>query len=216
MKRIDPRKKKRISMIAAALVRPSSTGIPIEAQIINVSYGGVGIYIKEPVQGRVQIVISLKVGPDREVAQTVWGNVIWKEPVGSSYAIGISFEELNHRDHSLLLSFLEKASAYSSASQALELLMRLKSKWATSHRSLNSVHDVLNILNEDISKRAFEIYEQHGREAGREQENWLEAERQVFAELKEPAFGQPRAPRQKTKPTSRKTRIRSVSLRSNP
>jgi hypothetical protein len=38
--------------------------------------------------------------------------------------------------------------------------------------------------HEQIAARAREIWQRHGRQPGRDQENWLEAERQLRAELK--------------------------------
>jgi c-di-GMP-binding flagellar brake protein YcgR len=118
MSKPDQRKKKRISMIAAAAVRPSPSGPPIEAYIINISYGGLGLYVKEPLEGRVQTAISLRVGTGKRVTETVWGNVTWKNPVGSSYAVGISFEGLNPKDHRVLLSYLESWQVHDPATQA--------------------------------------------------------------------------------------------------
>ena len=117
MSEADQRKKKRVSMIAAAVIRPSPSGPPIEAYIINISYGGLGLYVKEPLEGRVQTAISLRVGTGKRVTETVWGHVTWKKPVGSSYAVGISFEGLNPQDHKTLLSYLESWQAHNQATQ---------------------------------------------------------------------------------------------------
>jgi c-di-GMP-binding flagellar brake protein YcgR len=101
---------KRVSLIeAASVVSPSLSRSPIEAQIINVSYGGMGIYVKKPLEGFVEISIILRVGESKEVAETVAGQVMWKRRVGSMYAIGVSFKELNPKDHSRLISYLEQA-----------------------------------------------------------------------------------------------------------
>ena len=105
-------------MIAAAVVRASPSGAPIEAYIINISCGGLGMYVKESFEGRVQTAISLRVGMGKRVTETVWGQVTWKKPVGSSYAIGISFEGLNPEDHRVLLSFLDSQQPEMEASQA--------------------------------------------------------------------------------------------------
>jgi len=40
---------------------------------------------------------------------------------------------------------------------------------------------IRGVLHHDIAKRAFELYEAGGRKHGKDLENWLEAERQVFA-----------------------------------
>jgi hypothetical protein len=105
----DKRKRIRVSMVAAAVVKPNMLDSQIEAYMINLSYGGAGIYVKVPLDGRVQLVISLRIGMGKPVAESVWGNVIWKRPVGSKYAVGIAFEGLNPKDHQMLLSFLDRA-----------------------------------------------------------------------------------------------------------
>ncbi len=108
MGKSDHRKKKRITMVAAAVVRPKLLEQGIEAYIINISYGGVGLYVKEAFEGRVQVTLSLSVGSGKRVSESVWGEVSWKKPVGVSYAIGIAFEDLNMKDHPNLLAFLDE------------------------------------------------------------------------------------------------------------
>jgi hypothetical protein len=38
----------------------------------------------------------------------------------------------------------------------------------------------MNVRHEDIERRAYEFYEQRGREAGREWDDWLQAEREIL------------------------------------
>ena len=106
MSKSDQRKKRRISMIAAAVVRQSPSAPPIKAYVINISYGGIGLYIRESVRGRVQTTINLRVGAKKWVPVTVRGHVNWKKSVGMMSAVGISFEGLNTKDHGVLLSYL--------------------------------------------------------------------------------------------------------------
>jgi c-di-GMP-binding flagellar brake protein YcgR len=80
------------------------------AHIINISYGGVGIYVKESLKGWVQITIKLRVSGDKWVAETVCGHVAWKKRIGSMYAIGISFIDLDPKDHRHIVSFLRQAT----------------------------------------------------------------------------------------------------------
>jgi hypothetical protein len=102
----DQRKKSRISMVATAVVTQSPPQPPTAGYVINISYGGVGLYVKDPVRGRVQTTINLHVGRKR-IPVTVSGHVTWEKTVGLLYAVGISFEGLNPQDHYVLLSFLE-------------------------------------------------------------------------------------------------------------
>ncbi len=104
------RKQDRVPVIAAAfIVSPNQLSSPIEAYIVNISYGGVGVHVKEPLEGRVQVAISLGIDQDKHVAEMVWGNVCWQgRLIGSSWVVGISFEGLNPKDHGRLLSYLER------------------------------------------------------------------------------------------------------------
>ncbi len=110
MKKNENRKKERVPVIASAfVVNPHHLSSPVEAYIVNLSYGGVGLYVKEPLEGRVQVAISLGVDKDTHVAEMVWGHVCWKgRLIGSSWVVGISFEGLNPKDHGRLLSYLEQ------------------------------------------------------------------------------------------------------------
>jgi hypothetical protein len=105
----DQRKNKRIPIIAEATVRCETSNNLINSYLINISYGGMGIYTKEPLSGRVMIAIGLFGDSAEKIVETLWGNVIWKKSIGLMYATGISFEGLNPKDHGLLLSFLERA-----------------------------------------------------------------------------------------------------------
>src|SRR3989304_8314837 len=110
MKKNENRKKERVPILATAYVaNPNHLSSPIEAYIVNLSYGGVGLYVKEPLEGRVQVAISLGVDKEKHVAEMVWGHVCWKgRLMGSSWVVGISFEGLNPKDHARLLSYLER------------------------------------------------------------------------------------------------------------
>jgi hypothetical protein len=102
----DQRKKIRISMVATAVVAPAPPKLPVAGYVINISFGGIGLYVKSPVEGRVQTTVNLHIGNQR-IPITVSGQVTWRKAVGMMYAVGISFEGLNPRDHDILLSFLE-------------------------------------------------------------------------------------------------------------
>ncbi len=110
MKKSENRKKERVPVIAAAfVVNPKQRNSPIEAHIVNISYGGVGLYVKEPLEGRVQVAISLGVEEDTHIAEIVSGHVCWnRRLIGSSWVVGISFEGLNPKEHGRLLSYLDR------------------------------------------------------------------------------------------------------------
>ena len=108
--KVDDKKKKRVPIISEAVIMADSKGPLIEGYLINISYGGAGIYAKEPLDGRVQMAISLIDSSGKKVVEAVWGRVTWKKSIGLMYALGISFEGLNPKSHTMLLSFLERAT----------------------------------------------------------------------------------------------------------
>ncbi|HEX9758147.1 MAG TPA: PilZ domain-containing protein [Nitrospiria bacterium] len=103
-----PRTFKRISYIALASLKTPTQSTPIEAYIINFSYGGVAIYTKEDFEGQVEITLYLEGNGGKTVAETLWGNVAWKRNVGSMTAWGIEFGNLNPQDHSVTMALMEE------------------------------------------------------------------------------------------------------------
>jgi PilZ domain len=119
MSKSDQRKKRRISVVATAVVRQGPSGPPVEAYLVNISYGGVGLYVKDPLQGRVHATINLRVGAKKRIPVTVSGRVTWTKSVGMMYAVGISFEGLNPKDHGALLSFLENWQTFDQSDETV-------------------------------------------------------------------------------------------------
>lgn len=66
---------------------------------------------------------------------------------------------------------------------------------------MNHATDATQIAREKISRKAYEIYEQRGMNGGRELDDWLEAERQFFAEVLTAWGVKPRTTRKKTSPS---------------
>ena len=58
-------------------------------------------------------------------------------------------------------------------------------------------------LQEQISRRAYELYERRGREAGHETEDWLQAEAELASERTKPVAGE--AVRKNRKPPVKST-----------
>ena len=67
--------------------------------------------------------------------------------------------------------------------------------------------DVVQIIREKISKKAYEVYELKGKTPGQEIENWLEGERLVFTELLFPT------PVKKTRTSAKKSPLSHSSSR---
>ncbi len=109
----EKRKKKRRTMIVKIEVCPTPPDRPIKAEIVNISYGGIGLLTAKPVKGRVQVILYHNLGfrSGQQVPEALWGQVTWRKKIASNrYAIGISYEGLNPKEHSLLLDFLDRAA----------------------------------------------------------------------------------------------------------
>jgi len=106
---IERRKYKRASMIGLVEVRKDPNDPPQEAYAINISYGGLALYIKQPLMGKVTAKLYFGDGTGKKIGETVVGQVVWQEKTGSWYAIGLQFEDLNPQDHSMILGFLKSS-----------------------------------------------------------------------------------------------------------
>lgn len=104
---MERRKYKRASLIGLVEVRRNPTDPPVEAHAINISYGGLAIYIEKSLTGRVEMRLFYGDGTGKWIDETVSGQVMWQQKVGTWYATGIQFDELNPQDHSMTLGFLE-------------------------------------------------------------------------------------------------------------
>ena len=107
------RKYKRASMMnSAELMLPGDQRF-IEVFVVNVSYGGVGMYIPRKVKEGTAVTLKIlfSEGRSERVSEAVAGTVRWCSPMGSWFGLGIEFKYLNPREHSMLLKFLEQAPA---------------------------------------------------------------------------------------------------------
>jgi hypothetical protein len=107
MHRKTPRTFKRASYIALASVRTGSTGMPVEAHVVNLGFGGVAVYTRADLAGQVEVTLFHADGKGKTVTETIWGKLAWKRPVGSLMACGIEFGNLNPEDHPVTLSLME-------------------------------------------------------------------------------------------------------------
>jgi hypothetical protein len=99
----------RLDIIGLAQIRRDDSEIPLEAQIVDISYNGMRIYVKEPLSGPVQVSLCyFSDGSKQEIAETVKAQVAWIKEKGLWYTVGIQFDGLNAQDHSATLAFLDK------------------------------------------------------------------------------------------------------------
>jgi hypothetical protein len=105
----DKRAFNRLDIIGLAQIRRESSDLPLDAQIVDISYDGMRIYVKEPLSGRLEVSLCyLGDGTKQEIAEVVKGQVAWIKEKGLWYSIGIQFDGLNPQDHGTTLSFLDK------------------------------------------------------------------------------------------------------------
>lgn len=81
-------------MLTEVKVRPSEGREWIDAVMLNISRGGIGLYASEPLKKRekVSIKITYMEGARPVEAEEIPGVVSWVQPVGDHTGVGIMFE----------------------------------------------------------------------------------------------------------------------------
>jgi len=100
-------KHKRVHLIGPAEVRCNRSDPPLKAYVINISYGGLAIQLKEALKGRVEVTIYFADGNGGRIGETAWGHVMWCKASDSFYSVGIEFEGLNPKDNMLTLRVIQ-------------------------------------------------------------------------------------------------------------
>jgi hypothetical protein len=103
----ERRKYRRASIIGLVEIRKDPKGSFVEAYAINISYGGLAVYSKNPLTGQVYVKLYFGDGTGKKIDETAVAQVAWQERVGSWYAVGLQFKGLNPQDHSMTLGFLK-------------------------------------------------------------------------------------------------------------
>jgi hypothetical protein len=100
-------KHKRVCLIGPAEVKCSSSDLPLKAYILNISYGGIAIQLKEALKGRAEVTIFFADGSGGRIGETAWGHVVWCKASDAFHTAGIEFESLNPKDHALTLRVIQ-------------------------------------------------------------------------------------------------------------
>ncbi len=81
------------------------------AYAINISYGGLAMYAQKPIseKSHIQVWTSLADSNGKPREERVGGVVRWVRQLNDHYGFGIEFEELNIKDHPLILNFIQEA-----------------------------------------------------------------------------------------------------------
>jgi diguanylate cyclase (GGDEF)-like protein len=109
------RKYSRFPFLAPVKLIDQETKESTMAYTINISYGGLGMYIQKPIaeKQRVQVLIPLTDPNGKLREERVEGMVRWVRQIHDHYGFGIEFEELNIKDHPLTLNFIREAERLS-------------------------------------------------------------------------------------------------------
>ena len=83
----------------------------LEGYVVNVSFGGMGLYTQKIilVGTEIQIKISFVDGTGIELFEVLSGTVMWNRPVGQWYGMGIQFKCVDPVKHLMLIGYLAMA-----------------------------------------------------------------------------------------------------------
>ena len=108
----EKRKLRRRYMLAEVKVKSSESHGWIDAVMLNISRGGIGLYASGPLKKRekVSIRITYMEGARPVEAEEIPGVVSWVQPVGDHVGAGIMFEaKVNRKTFPILSRCLEYA-----------------------------------------------------------------------------------------------------------
>jgi two-component system cell cycle response regulator len=86
-----------------------------EAYAFNISYGGLGVYAQKPiaVKSRIRAYIPFTDPEGKNLEETMEGIVRWVKAFNGHYGFGIEFEELDKKEHTMTLNFIQEAERLS-------------------------------------------------------------------------------------------------------
>lgn len=90
----EKRKLRRRYMLGEVKVKSPMSQVWIEAVMLNISRGGIGLYAPEPLKKKekVSIKITYMEGQKPVEAEEIPGVVSWVQPVGDNVGAGITFD----------------------------------------------------------------------------------------------------------------------------
>ncbi len=91
----DKRKLRRKHLLGEVKVRPINGQDWIEALVMNISRGGIGLYGNERMRKGQKVTVSITYleGSKMKEVEQIAGKVCWVQPIGNKVALGIMFEE---------------------------------------------------------------------------------------------------------------------------
>lgn len=108
----EKRRLRRRYMLAEVRIRPSGSSEWIEAVLMNISKGGLGVYAMERLSPRGRVSVRITYLEKRRLTEVeeIPGVVRWVQPIGSRYAAGVMFDaKVNRATYPILSRCLDYA-----------------------------------------------------------------------------------------------------------
>jgi Tfp pilus assembly protein PilZ len=130
----EKRKHQRLYILASLELELLEDSTLIEAYANNISYGGMGLYTKNPLPVGQPVCARIRLLDPHEIQEreTITGCVRWCRPVGAFFAAGIEFDRIDEDLNPGLVSFLEQTQLPMSPCKSLKERRNSKS---SKHRS---------------------------------------------------------------------------------
>lgn len=112
-KDLKRRTHERYGIASLAEITLVSTGEVLDGLVSNVSQGGVGVYLEQPVPEGVEVRIRLaflQTNGNQEITEIIPGRVVWVRTLHRVYVAGIQFTTLDPDRHKALFQVLDEAS----------------------------------------------------------------------------------------------------------
>ncbi len=107
----EKRKSKRRHLLAEVKIKPEG-GVWIEATLMNINSGGIGLYAMKPLEKKDKVAIRITYIERSELKteEEIPGVVRWVQPIGKHHAAGIMFiEKVTKRNFPVLSRCLDYA-----------------------------------------------------------------------------------------------------------
>jgi c-di-GMP-binding flagellar brake protein YcgR len=109
---MERRKYDRIRLLGQAEIRQSGIDHPIQAHILDMSYGGMQLYTKESITGTVKILLcnfkDLESGAEKWANEIIKAKVIQCKKKGAGFSVSVEFDALDSENHNRTLAFLDR------------------------------------------------------------------------------------------------------------
>ncbi|MBI4714473.1 MAG: PilZ domain-containing protein [Nitrospirae bacterium] len=110
----DRRRHKRVGLVRQVEIAPLQRKKNVNALVVNISRSGLEMYSNVSFPEGTGIIVRMvfmdEEGVDRP--EVVSGKVRWNHPLRDQYAVGVEFQELNERDHFMLLAYISYAEGF--------------------------------------------------------------------------------------------------------